>query len=388
MSINLFLINKKAGLDKYIMDLYLKIKASTWPRESHGLYDYDSANHVIQTLKVISSGYITRKENSIYYDCDSSLSSEGKLISIKENNDSYLIYPVKEETLGIVVKDIIEENQKGLKLFVGDMIKIGKVLLKVKNISEERQEEKINFDECEGSNTSDITCRICFRTHTNSYDPLLSICECSGTMALIHFKCLQKWIITKSVKKINAYCITYTWKSFDCDICKKRIPSEITYNEKKYDLLNIPIANSKCIILDDLRKEKYKYILHIITPDIAPITIGRSSDCDLKINDISVSRSHATINYADNSFFLMDNFSKFGTLVLKNRPILININKRTTVQVNRSIFQISLKRNSKFFKCFGCCKNKTKVKPSPKARTDILWDDQSVQSLNSPDNNK
>ena len=84
----------------------------------------------------------------------------------------------------------------------------------------------------------------------------------------------------------------------------------------------------------------------------------------------------------------MDNFSKFGTLVLKNRPILININKRTTVQVNRSIFQISLKRNSKFFKCFGCCKNKTKVKPSPKARTDILWDDQSVQSLNSPDNNK
>jgi len=44
--------------------------------------------------------------------------------------------------------------------------------------------------------------------------------------------------------------------------------------------------------------------------------MGRGSDSDVRISDISVSRCHALIKYEKDGFYLEDNNSKFGTLVL------------------------------------------------------------------------
>lgn len=44
--------------------------------------------------------------------------------------------------------------------------------------------------------------------------------------------------------------------------------------------------------------------------------MGRGHESDLRINDISVSRVHALIKFKEGRFFLEDNLSKFGTLVL------------------------------------------------------------------------
>ena len=43
--------------------------------------------------------------------------------------------------------------------------------------------------------------------------------------------------------------------------------------------------------------------------------VGRGNDQDLKLNDISVSRSHAKIAFNKGKFYLQDNISKFGTQV-------------------------------------------------------------------------
>jgi pSer/pThr/pTyr-binding forkhead associated (FHA) protein len=47
------------------------------------------------------------------------------------------------------------------------------------------------------------------------------------------------------------------------------------------------------------------------------IRLGRGNDSDIRFEDISVSRIHAFIKKdpKDNSFYLEDNTSKFGTLV-------------------------------------------------------------------------
>ena len=37
------------------------------------------------------------------------------------------------------------------------------------------------------------TCRICFEEQTNTKDPLISPCRCTGTSKYIHHSCLQKW---------------------------------------------------------------------------------------------------------------------------------------------------------------------------------------------------
>ena len=42
--------------------------------------------------------------------------------------------------------------------------------------------------------------------------------------------------------------------------------------------------------------------------------MGRGSDCDIKISDISVSRTHAQLIKERDDYFIEDLKSKFGTL--------------------------------------------------------------------------
>lgn len=50
--------------------------------------------------------------------------------------------------------------------------------------------------------------------------------------------------------------------------------------------------------------------------------MGRGHDSEVRVNDISVSRTHAIINYTPAGIFIKDNGSKFGTLVMcKNQQI-------------------------------------------------------------------
>lgn len=67
------------------------------------------------------------------------------------------------------------------------------------------------------------------------------------------------------------------------------------------------------------------------------------------MNDISVSRSHATLKLTQQGLFLEDNNSKFGTLVLVREgfPILKNRNN-VHLQVGRTLVQMTVKANWKY----------------------------------------
>lgn len=69
-------------------------------------------------------------------------------------------------------------------------------------------------------------------------------------------------------------------------------------------------------------------MVHVITPttNTRSIRLGRGHDSDLRINDISVSRCHAVIRFKGDGFYLQDNMSKFGTLVLvrKRLPLCVS----------------------------------------------------------------
>jgi pSer/pThr/pTyr-binding forkhead associated (FHA) protein len=55
------------------------------------------------------------------------------------------------------------------------------------------------------------------------------------------------------------------------------------------------------------------------------IRIGRGADSDVRVNDdISVSRQHAFIQKTQSGeYYLLDNNSKFGTLMLLQNPVFI-----------------------------------------------------------------
>ena len=98
------------------------------------------------------------------------------------------------------------------------------------------------------------------------------------------------------------------------------------------------------IILESLNQMKENCnikSIHVITLGDAKITIGRGHESDVRINDISVSRTHAVLYYNKNTgrLLLRDSGAKFGTLVLiKNRFKILE--KEINVQVGRSFITI------------------------------------------------
>ena len=66
---------------------------------------------------------------------------------------------------------------------------------------------------------SEKICRICFEIETAAA-PVISPCECNGSMKFIHENCLKKWIMSK----------TNDPATFNCDICKAQLRMEMKSN--------------------------------------------------------------------------------------------------------------------------------------------------------------
>ena len=83
--------------------------------------------------------------------------------------------------------------------------------------------------------------------------------------------------------------------------------------------------------------------IHVIKLTGENITIGRGHESDVRINDISVSRSHACLKYDSNTggLLLRDLRSKFGTLVLLKKPLTIK-EKKIHLQIGRTYIEASL----------------------------------------------
>ena len=62
--------------------------------------------------------------------------------------------------------------------------------------------------------------------------------------------------------------------------------------------------------------------------------MGRGHESELRVSDISVSRCHAILKYdaeRTHSYYLEDNLSKFGTLVLQDSPIELEVDQTQAV---------------------------------------------------------
>ena len=178
------------------------------------------------------------------------------------------------------------------------------------------------------------TCRICLSEEYTEINPLINPCKCAGTMKYLHLDCLRQLIKSKIVKMVNENTTVLTFKSLSCDICKSLFPENIKIKKKIYNIIDLERPNNEYLILDGLIKEspeqKSIFLINFKEP-YKTIKIGRASDADVRLGDISVSRAHAQINLYKGYLLLNDTKSKFGTLinagnffcVLHNRPFSV-----------------------------------------------------------------
>jgi len=139
-------------------------------------------------------------------------------------------------------------------------------------------------------------------------------------------------------------------KSFNCEICKTPYPLRFRYNNKYFEIISCTRpTNNNYIVLESLNQLKdnnnYKSI-HVITLNDADRTVmGRGHDSDVRINDISVSRTHSCIVLQNNKVLLKDLKSKFGTLILVQKELEILVERKVSLQIGRSYFEASYPNN-------------------------------------------
>ena len=182
------------------------------------------------------------------------------------------------------------------------------------------------------------TCRICYMEEEDPENPLIQPCICSGSMKYIHLLC----------------CV-YIIKEVECELCKTKFPDIINYEGKLYHLLDFSNVFKDYLTLESLTldKHKNKFIYVVSLFNSTKLKVGRGHKSDILLSDISVTRIHCYMIVEKQKVFLEDNNSKFGSLVLVQTPIIkILEGIPLNIQIGRSYVQCKIKKS---YKLFNCC---------------------------------
>jgi len=360
----------------------VELKAVTWGKDSHGLFDYEYSQYIMKRFQINDGVKIYRINDDVQamqhhqgtdYLGDPNSSTEF-LLSIKKirqvvsttTMDRYVIdvntqqnHNLKKHNIYLIVrslKGVDGRNQRGYELSSGDVIKLGRIEYRVAEIQNGLSkaegcqlnigEKEFNIDNQQFPIGTEPICRYCLTEQKDnnvaSIDyALLFCCDCQGSAGGVHFTCLKQWIKNKIISKTSNNTVTYQWKKLECEVCKIQLPRKLIFKGQTHELINIERPDLPYIILEKIggqQEQGNASTLSLIVPtDSDSIKLGRGHQCDLRISDISVSRIHAFLKFSEGKFLIYDNESKFGTLILLNKDYDIK-NDKAAIQIGRTVF--------------------------------------------------
>ena len=135
----------------------------------------------------------------------------------------------------------------------------------------------------------------------------MNSCECTGSVRYIHLNCLKHWLFQKLERReVNDQIISYYWRQFECEICKKAYPYEFTYKNRKYrlidDISRDTPQDQPFILLESLTQEKNSSrLVFLVKANMSGpqqvFKLGRGHESEIRICDISVSRCHSLLKF-------------------------------------------------------------------------------------------
>lgn len=378
----------------------VNIKATTWSKNSEGLFDYESGLVSERNFQTLSSANILRTEDDVLLEGETNkpqneglLSAQG-LVSLKKNKDSFIVCKnpqsvadpnKKRDNIWQVVKSVnpSDLSYRGYVLSEGDIIKLGKIKLRVRELKSFykpttdsscskfaqapesgiqneflKPEEPVSSRKKSGDfiqtcnveklpEGGDFICRICLETQEDEKNPLITPCHCTGSVRHIHLECLKQWIDSKCYKKDYECNTIYMWKDLECELCHQILPDVFLQDNKEIELLNIIRPTDTYIILETLpEKKQIKKVFYVarFLPDnkASLLKVGRKDVCEVKVNDLSVSRLHAMLRHFDGVFYIENGFSKFGTLVLFQKEYELTQKHGLTLQIGKTVLNFEL----------------------------------------------
>ncbi|KAL4488347.1 hypothetical protein ABPG72_019197 [Tetrahymena utriculariae] len=373
--------NKQNG---YIGPYTLSIKALCWKQDSHQLFDFESKDIIKKKINIKKSGYLTRSQNNEINFSEYPSQENESFLQIGYHQQQYTLQNdsmeskdlqgISDRSIWTIISTFKDNDQeKGFyKLSADDYIKIGRVRLRIKEInpvgdfSQQEPEELLTYNSKNGTKpTEEIQCRICLGDTYIDDNPFIAPCACTGSVQYIHLICLKIWLQNKLVIKSNDYYTEYQWKKLECELCKQPLKPYIIHNGREFSTFTIRNPACPYIILEKLQKDtnepKSQLIVNFssrtnenkIKKEKTLLKIGRGALSHIRINDISVSREHAHLVLKNQQFYLKDQNSKFGTLVLVREPIDFSAHwNKVSIQIGQTVLQLKLKKvSSNFFSC-------------------------------------
>ena len=410
--------------------LCAKFICKTWEKDTNGLFDYYSKetsnfkSSIYEDMELIRNGHEVKEVKT------------GILIDEKEDNIETL-FNIKKQDKEFIIENNIEINmeqteeninkindklwyvvhQKNKRYYLlkNDIIKLGRIkyLITEESINSGDIKYELSFPDLDTTSNINkqnllignpfnlvkevkclseeeknleekILCKFCYAEEADPFNnPMIHLCNCKGYLNYAHFNCIKYWMSTKIIKKENdkKTVMNYFLPQFNCEICKVPFPFKFRLNRNKnkiYELIDIERPNCNYIILESLNQKKennenhkFIHVIKLINED--DITIGRANNADIKINDISVSRLHAKLNFNfdQKSVQIVDLKSKFGSLVLIKDKIELKSGECLIAQVGRTLFGTNIIKNKEERKEINIDEkcNKSKSKDNEEGKT-------------------
>jgi hypothetical protein len=306
-------------------DPKLLMRVVTWLRDSHALFDYESRQIQKKNLKIEKSCKFVRVDNDVKtMNPTESLGEEqaSKLLFTLNKSDTgeYSIDTdsTQSDKLWLVVRAMKNESEKlSYELKKNDIVKLGRIQFRVKDlqtdtITKNDTKDLLLNEDMEivrsviTSNTDDKNpdagdplalpqCRFCWENECSKERPLINACKCTGTMKYIHLQCLKMWVKSKvkpiSNEKLKDSLESFIWKTFECEVCKKKYPYTLKHGEDQYyNIFDIDIPDGPFCILESLSIDKNSSRMIFImkpTKEQMEFRVGRGHDSDIRVSDIS-----------------------------------------------------------------------------------------------------
>lgn len=373
----------------------IRITTQTYTRDSYGLFDFDGNQHKVKQFDLARTGIIGRID---FETCLTENIVNKKdfynLIKLNFRDESIFLEKLDRQIgnlMGYDEKKLrqspdfyerfvwmnIKNYQKGYPLEEGDVFRFGRLRFRVREVFLGKNKQAVEYQEgriargkpfCEGMNCNrnesnlekdeNMLCRICLEGETLE-NQFADVCDCTKSNPL-HADCLIQWIENKIQKKETPYFDFYSWKFLDCDLCKVPFPEFFMCNDRRYDLLVMQRPKVPFIAIDLFNKEENTIRgCFVVKNDVKQsYVVGRGTDCEIRLSDISVSRNHATLSFEKGYWQLHDAKSKFGTLLLIDEPVnLKHLKKQSNFQIGKTVVQITMKQQDKG--SLVCCSKKT-----------------------------
>jgi len=336
----------------------------TWLRESHhGLFDFNASADSLQSSSFAIAESMTCYEvpGSIIIQALPSCAAtppHSNALSKCQVGDGGRKFSVDAATPSsnsckpwLVVRDLPQSTHI---LEEGDVVMLGRAELHVKQLvvsaSDERPLHLVRDTCCPvdmSEHRESEQCRICLMDGCEEDDPLVKPCKCKGSIERVHLSCLRRWV-TCRMNLPEGEADSYVFTAPCCEMCMEEFPGFVETCGKKELLTELPRVEPPYIVLESLGKasktgQKTKVLHHVVSlADNKLLKLGRGHDCGVRIEEVSMSRWHASIRYCDGRFVVEDNSSKFGTMVSLNKPRSLESGSMISVKVGRTVLSLSM----------------------------------------------